>query len=358
MSADNSPESESTQRTRARDSSRYDRAAQTEAAKLTPDLTQRRQESRDATREQARQDRDARDAARAKLRGKAAELDDVAALFGGAPAEPKNRSNASDGAATRSDDAGDAGRSPEAPPPKDRPALELDEEGEGDEPRRGRGKTIEQFCEEHELKSQKAIYNLEVAVDETGDERISLGALKDHYKEHRDLEARRDEFETWRIDAQGEVLQARTKIEGVLRRLPDYLPADVLARVSAEFDEDAAIQRERAQAQIREWFPEWRDVQVKARDREKLIGCLGTYGFSELEVGNVADARLIKFAVDAMRLMERHKRLRDEWTREKQPSREPVSTRRERRISATERANQLAAAGDTIGAVESLIKAR
>ena len=360
MSASNSPESE-LPKTRARDSSRYDRAAQTAA--VTP-LDKQRKETKDATRTQAQQDRSNRDAERAKQRGKAAEIDDVAALFGAPKANGGADPSATVGdrksarSAERDDqDADKAGRGPQGPTETPRPALEFDDDEDAgeDQPskRRKKANLLEAYAEAHEIQP-KELYDLEIGLEE-GDEPISIGALKDHYKETRDLERRRDEFEEWHAESQNEIIQSRAQIEGVLQRLTQVVPPEAMARAFADMQGDFQARTEKARGQLREWFPEWSDVQVKARDREKLETALATYGFSKFEVGAVSDARLVKFAMDAIRLMERHKRLREGYEREKKPSTEPTSKRTARRPTSTDRANELAAKGDKIGAVTTLL---
>jgi len=343
MSADSSQQSES-----RKNNSRYERAAQQA-------LPAERASQREATRTQAEQDRAARAAEREKLRGKAAEIDDISALLGAPESKKSDRSDRSVHSARDADDG--AGRSGAEAPLRssDRPALELDDdEADDDQPkRRKKAKTLQAFVEEHELEP-KAIYDLEISLEE-GDEPVTIGKLKDHFKETRDLDARRDEFEEWQTQSQNEVLTARMQIEQVLARVTDVVPPDVLARAFADMQADSTARLEKSRQQLTEWFPQWRDAQVKARDRERLETALGSYGFSKFEVGAVQDARLVKFAMDAVNLMDRHKRLREGFERDKKPSKEPASQRKERRISSTDRARQIAASGDIVGGVAALI---
>jgi hypothetical protein len=346
MSADSSQPSESN-RTSPKNNGRYERAAQQA-------LPAERASQREATRKQAEQDRAAHAAEREKLRGKAAEIDDISALLGAPESKKPDRSDRSVHSARDADDG--AGRSgAEAPLRPDRPALELDDdEADDDQPkRRKKAKTLQAFVEEHELEP-KAIYDLEISLEE-GDEPVTIGKLKDHFKETRDLDQRRDEFEEWQTQSQNEVLTARMQIEQVLARVTDVVPPEVLARAFADMQADSTARLEKSRQQLAEWFPQWRDAQAKARDRERLEAALGSYGFSKFEVGAVQDARLVKFAMDAVNLMDRHKRLREDFQRDKKPSKEPASQRKERRISSTDRAKQIAASGDIVGGVAALI---
>jgi hypothetical protein len=338
MSADNSPRSESNP------NSRYSRAteqAQTPLPSQSKEPNEQRQ--REATRRQAEDDR--------RKRGQARKIDEVSALFGSPGAPEMSGDDAAAHGKTESDDS--AGRG--STPPSDRPALELDEdereEGEGQKKRK-KQKSVVDFAAEHEIEP-KAIYELAVPL-EAGQEPVTVAALKDHYKATRDFETKRDEFEDWQQHAQGEVIQARSQLDDVVQRLTQVVPPDVLARAFTDMQADSAAALEKARGQLSEWFPEWSDVQVKIRDRTRLEEVLATYGFNKFEVGAVRDARLIKFAMDAIRKGDRYDRLKA-GTREKIPSKEPTSQRKQRQPNATDQAREIAKKGDVVGGVVKLL---
>lgn len=338
MSADSSDHSESNQ------SLRYQKAAD----RALPTASQpgpSEQRLREATRRQAEDDR--------RKRGEARKIDQVSALFGdSAPKKPGARFAANEQQAP--DD--DAGRD-HAPPSSARPALELTDEeraedGE-DQPKRKKAKSIVDFAAEHEIEP-KQLYDLAIPL-EAGQEPVTISQLKDHFKETRDFEQKRDDFADWSEHVQGEIVQYRQQIQSVVNRLTEVVPPELLARAYADTQMDLAANYERNVSQLREWFPEWDDVQVKTRDRQRLETVLGTYGFTKFEVGNVNDARLIKFAMDAVRKAERYERLKNGGTREKVPTKEPASSRKPRQPNATDQAQQLAKAGDKVGAVAKLL---
>jgi hypothetical protein len=337
MSADNLPRSDSNQNRYQRATADQKPATATAEPNAQPNVRQR-----EATRRQAEDDR--------RKRGQARKIDEVSALFGSPGAPEKSGDDAAAHGKTESDDS--AGRERLK---SDRPALELDEderdEGEGQKKRK-KQKTVVEFAEEHELKPE-AIFDLAIPL-EAGQEPVTLGQLKDHFKATRDFETKRDEFEDWQQHAQGEVIQARSQLDDVVMRLTSVVPPDVLARAFTDMQADSTAALEKARGQLNEWFPEWSDVQVKIRDRTRLEEVLGTYGFNKFEVGAVRDARLIKFAMDAIRKGDRYDRLKA-GTREKIPSKEPTSQRKPRQPNATDQAKAIAEKGDKVGAVVKLL---
>lgn len=341
MSADSSRPSESNQNLR------YQRAADkslSPTATAEPNARLSEQRQREATRRQAEEDR--------RKRGQARKIDEVSALFGSPPAPEKSGDETAAHGKSETDD--DAGRD-DSRPSSSRPALELEDderdEGEG-QAKRKKQKTVVDFAAEHEIEP-KAIYDLAVPL-EAGQEPVTVAQLKDHFKATRDLEQKRDDFEDWQTQAQGEVIQARSQLDDVVQRLTQVIPPDVLARAFTDMQADSTAALEKARGQLNEWFPEWADVQVKIRDRTRLEEVLATYGFNKFEVGAVRDARLIKFAMDAIRKGDRYDRLK-QGQREKIPSKEPTSQRKARQPNATDQAKAIAEKGDKVGAVVKLL---
>lgn len=349
MSADNSPRSESNQNSRysraqERSQSRQEPQTENTPRKPLPASTESEsQRRREATRRQAEDDR--------RKRGEARKIDEVSALFSGETAAP----DAGSSFTRPGTDSDGAGRD-DVPPMPTRPALELDEDeledGEGRPKRKAKTKSVVEFAAEHELEP-KAIYDLAVPL-EAGQEPVTVAQLKDHYKETRDFDQRRDDFEDWHTEAQNTVITARQQIDDVLQRLTSVIPPETLARAFADMQHDSEAALEKARGQLNEWFPEWADVQVKVRDRERLQEVLASYGFNKFEVGAVRDARLIKFAMDAIRKADRYDKLKA-GQRERKPSKEPASSRKQRQPNATDQAQDIAKKGDPIGAVAKLL---
>jgi hypothetical protein len=235
-----------------------------------------------------------------------------------------------------------------------RPALDLSEEDDEQitAARKRRGKTIAEYAQEKEVDPQE-LYKLAVPIGDEG-ETLSIGELKDRVKEHADFNRRRDEFEEWRELAINEVASGRMQVNGLFQRLGQVLPRETIERLMVDHEQTHTQQIASARTQLREWFPEWDDAQIKARDREKLDEHLGSYGFSRFEIENLSDPRLVRYAVHAMRLMERYQRLKTGGQREKIPTTTPTSARKPKHDAKQEAAN-LAKSGDVMGAVRKLL---
>ena len=245
------------------------------------------------------------------------------------------------------------GRPAEPSPGDSRPALELEEEdGEetGKETRQQR--TLREFAEEAGI-SVKQLMKLVATDPDESDEPMSLGQLKDHWRETRQFQNVRDEFETWQETAQNEVTVARRQVQDLFQRIASVVPPQTLARVfgDVQFDGQEAIKKERAQ--VLEYYPEWRDAQVMVRDRDRITETLKTYGFTKYDVGMIQDSRIIKFVMDAIKLRERYERRR-QGTVEARPTIEGPS-RKGHRPSTDQQAKELAARGDIDGGIRAIV---
>lgn len=280
-------------------------------------------------------------------------------LSGGPPAdrkqaEPKTQAPTDPGAGDSGNKAPKPGADDVTPQSPPRPALELDDDDDdGEQPSKSkkRASSLEDFAAAHELKA-KDIYDVEVQLGE-GFPSMTIGAMKDRVREYTAFETERDDFDDWRVTSQNEVMSARAQVEGVLQRLTRFIAPEQLAEAFADMRQDMQAAQQREQRRLAEFFPQWSDPDVQAADRQRLINHLGTYGFSELEVRNVPDARILKYAFDAMRLMERYQRLK-QGTREKLPTTTPPS-RKSYRPDSKQQARDMAAKGDVYGAVNKLL---
>ena len=357
MSADSSPKSESVQ------NSRYQRAR--EQVQTDPQLDRERDRQRqehrrrEATERQARQDRGAR--------GHEKILNDVAALLGGddsgtgkGDGNPSHASRPGAGgngaAATVADGPGRGGG--QNPPDEPRPGLEFDadEDSQDEQPKRRRkARAAAEWAAEHEVEL-KELYGLEVSFEEGGPEPVTIGALKDAWKDRHDLQGERDRFDDWRTDQQNEVLQARTELELTVQELAAHIEPEAIARATKRAQQQLRAQVEKSRGQLLEWFPEWSDAQRKIADRDAFAKLMATYGFSAAEVGGVIDARLIKFGMDAMRLMAKYKRMR-EGERERKPSTQAPAKGKPKVATKDplDRAREQKSRGDEIGAVATLL---
>jgi hypothetical protein len=235
----------------------------------------------------------------------------------------------------------------------DRPFLQLDEDEDGKPLKRTpKPKSLLEFADEQSI-PHKAVYDLVVPIDE-GEAPMSIGQMKDRIREVRNFEFERDDFADYRETAMNEIVESRTQIDGVLQQLKQVVPPEDLARAFADQIERYNGQIARAKEQIREYFPEWDDSDKKSADRKKLKSALASYGFSAAEVDNVVDARLIRFAMHAIRLMDRYQRAKESM-RERQPSITGPSRQKSPVPNRQQQAKQLADGGDKVGAVAKLL---
>jgi hypothetical protein len=243
------------------------------------------------------------------------------------------------------------GRSSDEETAQERPGLELDDDDDEPKPKSKRAKSITEFAEELELDPAK-LYDLAVPFDDG--ESLTIGALKDRVREAGDLQRSRDDFEDYRMESQNDIFVARQQIDGVLQRITQLVPPETLARVFNDYQTQSAERLRENKAKIREWFPEWDDPERKNADKREFSELCRTYGFSQDEINNIADARYIKLGIDAMRVMKRYKRLKEGAQREKIPTTAP----RSKTIRSPDRntiADQQAKKGDQLGAIRTLI---
>jgi hypothetical protein len=298
--------------------------------------------------------------------GKNLPLNKAAELLG-FETDPDKKSSRRDRSRGRDDDKRDGveGRRSASDAPADdarknanRPALELDDDDLDPAEKRAKAsksKTISDMADEMGVDA-KELYELSVAFDDDG-EPMTIGAMKDRIKEVRDFERSRDDFEDYRTDSMNEVLSARQQIDGVMQRIMSTIPKETLEHHFGDYIQQHQQRVGEARKQLREFFPEWSDASRQASDREALDAHLTTYGFTKFEVDNMQDARLIRFAVHAMRLKDRYDRMKAQLSqyRDKVPTKTPTS-RRAARNDPSANAQKQAASGDKIGAVASLIR--
>lgn len=299
-------------------------------------------------------------------RGRGVDLDKAAGLLGYDIPEKKNPKSSPDDRSRPGDDRGKPGQeraNPNAPARERekenaiRPALELDDDEQDPAvkaARKSKAKTISDFADEMGIDA-KELYEIAVPFDDD-DEPMTVGQLKDRVKEVRTFERERDDFEDYRTDSMNEVLTARQQIDGVMQRIMQVIPQEQLASAFGDYQQQHQQRVGEARKQLKEYFPEWSDASRMQADREELDGHLSSYGFSKFEVDALQDARLIRYAVHAMRLMKRYQRMKDELKtyRDKVPTTAPTS-RRPGRSDPSTAAKSQAAAGDKIGAITTLM---
>jgi hypothetical protein len=251
-----------------------------------------------------------------------------------------------------------AGREPE---PSRRPALEIDEEpiaGEPREPRQGRDKSLADYAEEKGL-SPKDIYGLKIDLGIEGESPKTVSELKDayqaNYRESREFQRTKDEFEDDRAQSLNDIHTARQQVESVLEKVMQLVPPERFRDLFQDEQRRYLVYQDQERKKILEFFPDWKDAVKMTEAREAIVAHLATYGWTAADVGRM-DARQVKYVHDSMKLRERYERLKSNYQVEHKPSTEPPSTRRLSPETTADKAARMAARGDKYGAIGKLLE--
>lgn len=261
----------------------------------------------------------------------------------------------------------EAPRSPESSRPtrdedlSSRPALELDDDDEDfssqeDRQEQAKAKELREFAKEHGISVKQAMRMLVDFPGEDGLEPVTIADLKDRWRESRQFEQQRTEFEDWHDQAQAVIMSSQRQMQEVIARVSHVVRPEVMARILSDVGTDDVAELEKNRAQMLEMFPEWRDAQQLTAARDKMVTHLSTYGFKKQEIAGLRDARMVKFVMDALKLRERYDRLKNGGIREGQASTPAPPSRKGHRPSIDERAKALAEGGNKSAAVAMLIK--
>ena len=245
---------------------------------------------------------------------------------------------------------------PGSRPDQQRPAFDLDddelEEPEKKPARKVRAKTLGEFAEELEVEP-KAIYDLALTVKD-GEQPITIGQLKDHYKATKDFEQTSQEFEDYRVQTQNEIIRGRNDLDSMLERIAAVVPRRDMEHILVGVRDQAAQAKASCQKELREFFPEWDDDDKRRAAGKKMAGWLVSYGLPAEMLGNLYNAKIIRMLWHMGQKAERYQSLKD-GQREKRPSTEPKSSRRKPAPTPTETARDRTLRGDKVGAVAALL---
>jgi hypothetical protein len=232
------------------------------------------------------------------------------------------------------------------------PGFEDDDEGESS-PKKQQ-KTLRDFAAEHGF-SVKALMGLIATEAGESDEPLSFGQLRDHFRETRQYQAERAEFDDWRSTAQNEIAVARQQVQEVFGRIASIVPPETLARVFSDSEFEHAERIKQAKAQLLEFYPEWRDPDKMGQARDALANLLGEYGFTKHDLATVTHPMIIKILMDYQRLRTWAQKMRAGQREAPKASTAPPS-RKGHRATVDDRAKQLAAQGDKQAAVALLLR--
>ena len=210
-------------------------------------------------------------------------------------AKPANTSGDEDigehGGSTDTDDVpGSARESGEAESAGSEGEL-AERESKGD----GEGNSLSAIAEKLGIKV-KDLYKVEIPMGGDG-ETMTLGALKDLAAEAGDLTTARAEIEESKTANGNEIMAARAEMSQMITMMGGAVTPELLQRARSEMN----LMAERERRATLEAMPEWKDKDTFAREREAIHTHLRGYGFSQSELSNVHDHRLLKMIADATR---------------------------------------------------------
>lgn len=175
----------------------------------------------------------------------------------------------------------------ESEPQQDADAQQIDEQQNPGEPE-DVGQEGPEDTAADDTEAQQIDYDLEVPMPD-GLEAQTIGQLKDHYREHQDLEQERVEWETHQSEQQLELMAARRQLVELAEMLQDVKPEVI--------DHVQQLQQRKSEQEaelLLQTFPAWADADKKAAARQEQLDTFKQYGFSEWEYSSIQDHRVIK----------------------------------------------------------------
>ena len=238
--------------------------------------------------------------------------------------------------------------------PLTRPALELDDDepGEPEKKSKKEGRSLDEFAQEYEI-DPKEFYQLTVDLGLDGEAPLSIGALKDHYRESREFQKQRDDFEHEKYLRQTEIIGARTQLQAISDRISSVIGPENFDRMLGDVTEQHKQHLASERQKLLTYLPQWSDAQVMQRDRERMEQHLSSYGIDKYTVAMISDAVIMKYVMDSMNLLERYNRLKA-GEKEKVATTAPASTKKHR-PSTWDQAKALADKGQKHDAITLLM---
>ena len=171
-------------------------------------------------------------------------------------------------------------------------------EGETEAPESAAPITFKELAEELEI-DVKDLYSVEIAIG-GGEEPMTLGALKDAYKDFKHLESNKAEFQKQQLTGENELMRARQEFAQLAQMLPEITPE---MQQAAQKAQQANLVKE--QQALLKAIPEMADTQQAQVVNERVFKMGQEYGFSPVELGYIQDHRVIKLVNDFAKLQER-----------------------------------------------------
>jgi hypothetical protein len=138
------------------------------------------------------------------------------------------------------------------------------------------------------------IYNVKIPLAD-GAEPLTLGQMKDRVGELVDLETRETQFESRRMQVEGELLRSQTEIRELVAMIPkEHINPAIVDKIRKRHETNMAFQRK----MTLEHIPEWRDEKRAGEDLQGMVDFTKRWGFDETFMASVHDHRAIKFIRD------------------------------------------------------------
>ena len=143
------------------------------------------------------------------------------------------------------------------------------------------------------------LYKLEIVQAEDGTP-VTVESLKDQYAKQADYSIREIAFEERKTQQESDMMRAQEELRELMAALPEKaIRPEVLQKVRAKHEAQAALERRRTL----EVIPEWNDAATRTEEFEGMSQHLKQYGYPVNHLERVADHRQIKY-------------IRDNWQRE------------------------------------------
>lgn len=223
-------------------------------------------------------------------------IDAIKGILGGDDVQPSESQSEDDRPEVQAADDGgdDSGASP-VHGEESAPADGLPEAAEGGEAEVDAPVTLKELAAHLELEPGD-VYEVEIPLGKG--ESVTLGEMKDAFKEYGDVHEYRKKVETRESDMERDLLATRAHLNRVLAMIP---PENAQQIISHADQATKAWQREQKDL-VLETIPAWRDDAVRLADRQAINEHGAEYGFSVEEMEYTHDARMLRYMHDFAKL--------------------------------------------------------
>ena len=175
--------------------------------------------------------------------------------------------------------------------------LEDDTAGEEEADTEGNDEpvTLKDLAEQLQLETAD-LYDVDISLGKG--EAVTLGELKDAYKEYGPVKEAREKVEADRDAYERSLMKTRAEINAIVNAIPEAMRENI---IRAGRERNAMWEKEQQKA-VLEAIPEWQDSDKRASDRDRIVAAGAEYGFSEAEITFTQDARTLRMLRDFTRM--------------------------------------------------------